>query len=298
MRSLLIVAVALGAAAASPAMARAQDGAGPVGVVEDACSHMPPMPTIVADYLARAERLQAAGQTPPTPSTEGMAIYNAWRRELLVADYPGLCRYRAANRELPPSTARRIVFLGDSITEGWSAADAGYFARERINRGISGQTSAQMLGRFRADAIALDPAVVHILAGANDIAGNTGPTDLDTIEDNIRSMVELARAHGIAVVIGAVLPARRFNWRPEIDPAGSIRELNERLRAYAALEGICFADYYAVLHDGDGGIAPNNAADGVHPTAAGYALMAPVAERALVQAQRVRRRQSARCGGV
>lgn len=238
MRGLCVVAVALGAAAVSPMLAHAQNGAGSVGVVEDACSHMPAMPTIVADYFARAHRLRAAGQAPPTPSAEGMAIYNDWRRELLVADYPGLCRYRAANRELPPATDRRIVFIGDSITEGWSAADAEFFAGDRINRGISGQTSGQMLGRFRADVIALDPALVHIMAGANDIAGNTGPTDLDTIEDNIRSMVELARAHDITVVIGAVLPARRFNWRPEIDPAGTIRELNERLRAYAAREGV------------------------------------------------------------
>ncbi|HWV61687.1 MAG TPA: SGNH/GDSL hydrolase family protein [Sphingopyxis sp.] len=255
-----------------------------VGVVADPCAALPPTPAVVADYMVRAKAALAAGDPLPPRSEDGMAIYARWQQDLLLADFAGLCRYAAANRALAPATSDRIVFIGDSITEAWLARQPGFFTGDRIDRGISGQTTTQMLARFRTDVIDLKPRVVHIMAGTNDIAGNLGATSLDTIEGNIRTMVDLAEAHGIAVVIGSVLPARQFNWRPEIAPIEPIAALNARLRALAAERKLVFADYYAALDDGGHGLAKVHAEDGVHPTAAGYAVMRPIAERALASA--------------
>lgn len=188
-------------------------------------------------------------------------------------DYSNLCRYRAANRALPKASPNRVVFMGDSITQGWIESRPEFFVGDRIDRGISGQTTSQMLGRFYADVIALHPATVHILAGTNDIAGNGGPTTLDAIENNIRSMIELAKAHRIKVVLGTVLPARRFDWRPEVDPVASIQALNAWIRDYARANRLTLVDYYAALDDGRHGLALSDSGDGVHPTPAGYAKM-------------------------
>ncbi|MGV7121522.1 SGNH/GDSL hydrolase family protein [Sphingopyxis sp. 550A] len=263
--------------------------AGPVpavGVLADPCAALPPMPAIVADYLARAQTALAAGEPLPPRSEEGMAIYTKWQQDLLLADFAGECRYAAANRDLPPATPNRTVFLGDSITELWLREQPDFFTGDRIDRGISGQTTTQMLARFRADVIDLKPRVVHIMAGTNDIAGNGGPTSLDRIEANIRTMIDLAEAHGIEVVLGSVLPARRFDWRPDIAPVEAITALNERLRALATEKKLVFADYHAALDDGGQGLAKAHSEDGVHPNAAGYAVMRPVAERALASAAR------------
>lgn len=260
-----------------------------VGIVSEPCAVLPQMPSVVAEFISQMERTKAEGAPEPVPTAEGLAIYATWQRDLLIADFAGLCRYRAANRQLPPPGDHRVVFFGDSITEAWSRVDPAFFAGDRINRGISGQTTAQMIGRFRADVIELRPAVVHIMAGTNDIAGNTGPTSLEAIEDNIRSMAELARVHGIAVVIGSVLPARRFDWRPQIEPTASIAALNERLRTYAAQQGFGFADYHRPLDDGSGGLAADKAADGVHPTSSGYALMEPIADKAIADVLNTRK---------
>lgn len=279
MKSLIFLPLALGAlplAAAEPPPS--------VGIVAGPCGSLPPMPAIVADYLARAKATLAAGEPLPPRSAEGTAIYSKWQQDLLLADFAGLCRYAAANRDLPPATPARVVFMGDSITEGWIDRQPDFFTGDRIDRGISGQTTTQMLARFRADVIDLKPRVVHIMAGTNDIAGNIGATSLDRIEANIRTMVDLAEAHGIAVVIGSVLPARQFNWRPEIAPVEPIAALNARLRALARERNLVFADYYAALDNGRHGLAKAHAKDGVHPTAAGYAVMRPIAERALASA--------------
>ncbi len=163
--------------------------------------------------------------------------------------------------------------MGDSITQGWIESRPEFFKGDRVDRGISGQTTSQMLGRFYADVIALRPAVVHILAGTNDIAGNGGPTSLEAIENNIRSMVELAQAHGLKVVLGTVLPAARFNWRPEIDPVPSIQALNAWIREYARARRVTLVDYYALLDDGQHGLVKSDSEDGVHPSPAGYAKM-------------------------
>lgn len=279
------MSISLLLALAAPALAAAEP-APSVGVVADPCAALPTMPAVIADYLVRAKAAMAAGQPLPPRSADGMALYAKWQQDLLLADYPGLCRYRKDNAALAPATPDRVVFMGDSITEGWLREQPGFFTGDRIDRGISGQTTTQMLARFRADVVELKPRIVHIMAGTNDIAGNGGPTSLDAVEDNIRAMIDLAVANDIAVVLGSVLPASRFDWRPGIDPVKSIAELNARLRALAAEKGLVYADYYGALDDGRHGLAKAHAADGVHPTAAGYAVMQPITERALAEAAR------------
>ncbi len=269
------------AVASSPPLSSAS-----VGVVDDPCAKLPPTPEVVTEYLAEASAAKAANRAPPQPSASGLAIYFEWQDRLRAADFPALCRYRAANRALPAATRERVVFFGDSITEAWIGQRPAFFVGDRLDRGISGQTTQQMVIRFRADVIDLKPRVVHILAGTNDLAGNTGPTTLAAVEDNIRTMVDLARLHGIHVVIGTLLPAKRYSWRPEIDPLPQIRAFNAWLTAYAAREKIRLVDYYSALDDGTGGMARADSEDGVHPTAAGYARMEPLADRALAVARR------------
>ena len=202
-------------------------------------------------------------------------------------DIANLCRYADANRALIASaTPVRAVFMGDSITDSWGPADPALFSQGVIDRGISGQTTGQMLLRFRQDVIALKPQVVHILAGTNDIAGNMGPTSLAAIEDNIATMAELARAHHIRVVIGAVLPASRYGWRPEIVPTQTIVQLNAFLASYAQAQHLTYVDYWHLLANPAGGMDPSNAADGVHPTPAAYAAMRPLAQAAIHQTLR------------
>jgi lysophospholipase L1-like esterase len=199
-----------------------------------------------------------------------------------LTDFGGLCRYRDDDVRLRTSGIRpRVVMFGDSITEGWAKADPGLFRRGVINRGIGGQTSAQMLVRFRQDVIDLKPVALHILAGTNDIAGNTGPTTLETVVANIRSMIELAKAHHIHVILGSVLPAQRFDWAPEQRPAPQIAELNRQLAALARKKDVRFVDYYSAMTNPTGGLDPADAQDGVHPTSAGYAKMRPLVDRAI-----------------
>jgi lysophospholipase L1-like esterase len=202
-------------------------------------------------------------------------------------EFAGLAHYAAANRALPPPAAgeRRVVFMGDSITQAWGEVERDYFARaDRINRGISGQATPQMLLRFREDVIALKPAVVHILAGTNDLAGNVGPMDLEAIESNLTSMVDLARANGIAVVLASVLPVSDYPWRRGLEPGPKILALNDWLAGYARQHHIVFVDYYSAMTDGALGMRPELATDGVHPTPAGYRLMRPLAEAAIAAA--------------
>jgi lysophospholipase L1-like esterase len=252
----------------------------------DVCALEPAMPPEVKAYQAIADAARATGRKPNPPAPEVGAAYVAWQQKLFAVDFPNACRYRAANAALPPATKRRIVFFGDSITERWTTLRPDFFAGDRVDRGIGGQTTRQMIGRFRVDVIGLDPATVHILAGINDLAGATGPTSLSEIEGNLASMAELARAHKIKVVLGAILPARTLGGRPGHDPAPDIASLNAWLRAYAAREGFGFVDYHAALDDSTGGLSLVNSADGIHPTAAGYAIMEPLAEKAFARAVR------------
>ena len=207
-------------------------------------------------------------------------------RRLAVQDWPGLCRYRAANQSALAAAPPRVVLMGDSITENWALADPKFFEGGIVNRGISGQTTPQMLVRFRADVITLKPAIVHILAGTNDVAGNTGPTRAQDFKDNIMSMAELARAHRIRVILGSIPPTATFNWRPQLNPVPRIRELNTWLRDYAAQNGFDFIDYYTPLAGPSGELRGELGNDGVHPNRAGYRLMRDLVEKKL--APRVR----------
>ena len=232
--------------------------------------------------LARAEH---ADRSP----TQQDLVERLEADEKRLADWPDLARYRDDNARLgtPKPGEARVVFLGDSITDSWGR-DAGEFfpGKPYVNRGISGQTTPQMLLRFRADVIALKPRVVVILAGTNDIAGNTGPSTPRMIEDNLTSMAELARANGIKIVFASILPAIDYPWRPGMRPADTIRELNAWLKAYCARAGLVYLDYYAALAATDGGLRAGLSADGVHPNAAAYAVMAPLAQKAIEQALR------------
>jgi acyl-CoA thioesterase I len=203
-----------------------------------------------------------------------------------AADWAQLRHYREDNRALAPprADAPRVVFLGDSITESWNLAGLGLARVEVVNRGISGQTTPQMLVRFRQDVIELRPAVVHILAGTNDLAGNTGPTTLEAIENNLASMAELALAHHIGVVLGSVPPALDFPWRRGLQPAPKIAALNDWMRAYAGRHELVYVDYYAALVDAQRGFKSALSDDGVHPNPAGYAAMSPLAREALTRA--------------
>ena len=204
------------------------------------------------------------------------------------ADWPQLSRYRAENAQLQAvaSGEKRVVFFGDSITDAWGryVADAPFFpGRPYINRGISGQTTAQMLVRFHQDVVELHPAAVVILAGTNDIAGNTGLTTLKMTEDNFESMAEIAAQNHIRLILASVLPTTAYPWRPGVEPAEKVRELNQWLKAYAQAHGDVYLDYYSAMSNPQGGLDPALAKDGVHPTVAGYAIMAPLAEKAIRQ---------------
>jgi len=207
-------------------------------------------------------------------------------------DWASLGRYREANAELgaPEPGEGRVVFYGNSITEAWAPYFPEMFpGKPYVGRGISGQTTPQLLVRFRQDVIALRPAVVVILAGTNDIAGNTGPSTQAMIEDNLKSMVELAKANGIAVVLSSVLPAADYPWRPGLDPGPKIVALNAWMRRYAERAGVVYLDYHSAMVDDRLGLGRELSGDGVHPNEAGYRVMAPLAEAAIVEASRRRR---------
>ena len=270
------------------ALATAAQAQTPTGVLADPCAGLAPMPAAVTQYMAQAAKARAAKETPTPPPAATLAVYQAWQDQRLVQDFAGRCTYRDANAKLPPAAAGRVVFFGDSITQGWAAFDAGLFSDQSVNRGISGQTTSQMVVRFQDDVIALKPAVVHILAGTNDVAGNTGPVAQAWIEANVRTLVELAKAHGVKVVLGSILPAGRFTWRPELTPAPTIRALNANLRRYAEAEGLVYVDYHAAMATPDGALRPELTGDGVHPNAAGYAIMRPLADAAIRRAAAAR----------
>jgi lysophospholipase L1-like esterase len=205
----------------------------------------------------------------------------------LRTDWANLARFRDADKKLPPpvKNENRVVFLGNSITENWQQYFATMFpGKPYINRGISGQTTPQMLVRFRQDVVALEPAVVVILGGTNDIAGNTGPSTLEMIEDNLASMAELARAKGIKVVLASVLPVQDYPWKPGLEPAPKIIALNGWMKRYAAQHGAIYVDFHSAMADAQGGMRSGLSSDGVHPNESGYRIMAPLVEQAIDQA--------------
>jgi len=201
-------------------------------------------------------------------------------------DWAYLKRYQQENAQLTPSNDR-VVFMGNSITEGWAKLFPTLFpGKPYVGRGISGQTTPQMLVRFRQDVIALKPKVVVILAGTNDIAGNTGPSTIGMIEDNLASMTEVAQANGIRVVLSSVLPVYDYPWKPGLEPAPKIMALNAWMKEFAARRGAIYLDYHSAMQDERHGMKADLASDGVHPNEAGYRKMAPLAERAIQQALR------------
>jgi lysophospholipase L1-like esterase len=216
-----------------------------------------------------------------------LVMMMCWTTIAQAQDWANLNRFSVENEKLGPARTceDRVVFMGNSITEGWSTQMTEFFAgRPYINRGISGQTTPQMLLRFRQDVLKLWPKVVVILAGTNDIAGNTGPSTLEMIEDNIYSMIELAQAHGIQVVLCSMLPAYDYPWRPGLEPAPKIVELNRRLKQYAGTHGAVYCDFFSAMADERNGLPPALSEDGVHPNKAGYAIMAPIVENAIARA--------------
>ena len=212
-------------------------------------------------------------------------------------DWPNLKRFQAANAALaaPAPGEHRVVFMGNSITEGWAKYFPTQFAgKPYVNRGISGQTTPQMLVRFHQDVVALHPSVVVILAGTNDIAGNTGPSTIEMIEDNLASMTEIANAHGIHAVLCSVLPVYDYPWRPGLEPAPKIVKLNAWMRHYADSTGNVYVDYHGAMADARQGMKAGLASDGVHPNEAGYRIMAPLVERGIADALRRARQPSRR----
>ena len=205
-------------------------------------------------------------------------------------DWPELYRYKDANEKLgsPKPDEKRVVFMGNSITEGWLSFNPSFFTKNGfINRGISGQTTPQMLLRFRQDVIALKPKAVVILAGINDIAGNTGSSTLEMIQDNLASMAQLAKANNIKVVMCSVLPAYDFSWRPGLEPAEKVVALNKWIQDYTFKNGYEFVDYHSLMKDTKNGLRSELGEDGVHPNARGYQIMEaalmPVLQRALLK---------------
>ncbi len=204
-------------------------------------------------------------------------------------DWANLNKYQTQNAalQIPAKGEKRIVFMGDSITEFWSIIDPDYFSgKNYVNRGISGQTTPQMLIRFRADVIALQPSLVIILAGVNDIAGNTGPSSIEMIRDNIFSMIELAKANHITVILCSVLPAYDFSWKPNQEPIEKIKALNTILQDYADANNIVYLDYYSAMVDERQGLKIDYSNDDVHPNKTGYQIMMPLAEKAIELALR------------
>jgi len=245
---------------------------------------------LTCTVLAGANGFAQVAPPPPDPPSAPAAPDPAKQIATMQAklnDWPQLARYRDANVSLPPAAAgeKRVVFYGDSITDAWARKPEQFFpGKPYVGRGISGQTTPQMVVRFQQDVVHLKPAVVVILAGTNDIAGNTGPSTPEMIEDNFMSMLAIARANSIRMVVASILPADHYNWRPEAQPAELIKAMNVRLKALCEHEHLVYLDYYSTMANAKGGLDPELAADGVHPTAKGYAVMAPLAEKAIADA--------------
>lgn len=196
-----------------------------------------------------------------------------------IKDWADFGRYEAANKEVKNP---KVVFMGNSITDGWPDADPEFFTKNNyVGRGISGQVSAQMLMRFRPDVINLKPKAVVILAGTNDIALNDYAVSLEKTLGNIISMVELAQANNIKVILCSTMPASSFSWRPEVKPAETIKELNRKVKAYAKANKIVYVDYHSAMCDQEGGLPKIYSEDGVHPNLEGYKVMEKLVQKAI-----------------
>lgn len=230
-------------------------------------------PVLLASAAARAKQ-----GVPPG------ADWSSWFHGWFAKDFGMTGYYADDNAKLLASKAAiDVVFMGDSITEGWMDKRPGFFTRGRIDRGIGGQTTPQMVLRMMSDVVALRPRAVHIMGGTNDIAGNTGPMTAQMSENNILAMTDIAQRHGIKVLIASVPPAGQFPWAPNIRTRPAIAELNRRLKLVARDTGSTWVDYHPVLDDGTGAMKPGMAVDGVHPSEAGYDAMAKVVDPILAK---------------
>lgn len=259
---------------------------------------MLPRVLIVSVIWASVIHAQSASAQAPAAATcpeMASALTVLMRNDARLRDWPNLARYRDANRAVTPPSAgeSRVVFMGDSITDIWQQPRFGGFfpGKPYIDRGISGQTTPQMLLRFRADVVDLEPKTVVILAGTNDIAGNTGPATNEDIEGNLASMSELAHAHNIRVVMASVTPVGAYHVasaaavpQTTARPMARIQALNDWIKRYAAAHGDVYLDYFSAMADGSGLLRAELSEDDLHPNAKGYAIMAPLAEAAIARA--------------
>jgi len=231
---------------------------------------------LAVPVLLASEIVSAKQSTPPG------ADWNTWFRGWFGRDFGMVGYYAEDNAALLASGKPvNVVFIGDSITEGWFDKRPGFFIRGRIDRGVGGQTTSQMVLRMMSDVVALRPRAVHIMGGTNDIAGNTGPMTAQMSEDNVRAMIDIAQRHRIKVMVASIPPAAKFPWVPEVETRKAIAELNRRLRSAASETGAMWVDYHPVLDDGTGAMKQGLAPDGVHPSEAGYDAMATVIEPVL-----------------
>jgi lysophospholipase L1-like esterase len=253
---------------------------------------------LAASTVSAQQAPPAAPATPALPSCPELAqaLSSVVRNDVRLRDWPALARYREANRALPKAAAgeARIVFMGDSITDAWQQPRFGRLFQDRpwVDRGISGQTTPQMLVRFRPDVIELSPRAVVILAGTNDIAGNTGPMTDEQIEGNLASMSELAQAHGIKVILASIMPVSAYhvgaNAVPQTTqrPMARIKALNEWIQKYSREHGHVYLDYFSAMVDANGVLREDLSEDDLHPNLRGYELIAPLAEAAIARALR------------
>jgi lysophospholipase L1-like esterase len=242
--------------------------------------------SVLTLFLALTGLSHAQQVFPPSEAEQSLQRWRKSRQAYLMDDFGELARYRKANASLgsPAAGEKRVVFFGDSIIEGWNLER--FFPNEKyVNRGISGQTTSQLLLRFRQDVVDLHPAAVVILAGTNDIAGNTGPIPLEAIESNFASIAEIARANGIRVVFSSILPVHNYTAASQsffpLRPMPQISSLNHWLKSYCRAHDHVYLDYFDVMVDGNGYLSRVLADDGLHPNEAGYAKMAPLAESAI-----------------
>jgi lysophospholipase L1-like esterase len=234
------------------------------------------------------EKTTTEAAKPASSKAEQVAAWKKAHDDQLKTDFPLLAKFKEDDLALPPPAPgeNRVVFMGDSITEGWhfDGPQGSFPGKPYINRGISGQTTPQMVLRFRQDVIALKPKVVVILAGTNDIAGNTGPMTLEQTEDNLASMADLATMNHIKVVLCSVTPAFDYPWMPGLTPAPKIVAINTWMKSYAAEKGYVFVDFHSAMKDEKDGLPANLSGDGVHPLPAGYAVMNPLVEAGIAKA--------------
>lgn len=255
-------------------------------------------PIFASQQTPLSQPAQEPGNVPetkapaPPPAAQKHPDNDYWRKhdQQLLTDFPWLARFKEADVKLGPPAAgeKRVVFMGDSITEGWHFDKPGgaFATKPYVNRGISGQTTPQMVLRFHQDVINLKPKVVVILAGTNDIAGNTGPMTPEETENNLAAMTEIATQNHIAVVLCSILPAYDYPWQPGLTPAPKIDALNAWIKNYAAEHQYVYVDYHSAMKDARDGLPASLSKDGVHPTEAGYQIMAPLVEAGIAQAMK------------